>query len=311
MSGAIDLHVDTLSRLLTAGGSFQGAREDLAIDLPRARAGEVAAICGACFVADVQEEPRAEVRKMLALLDQLDADSEVALEKVTSPAELEVLSADRLGVIPTIENARSLEGSVETLEEFAAAGVAFLGVTWNGANELATGCRVDETTGLTAFGREAIQRAAALGLAIDISHLNRAGVAEVLRLDVPMLATHSNARALHEHTRNLDDDQLEALREGDGLVGLNLYPPFLGAPPVTLATFVDHARHIADRLGVERIALGSDLDGIDETPESFTDYRDLPALRVALRSGGFSTEEIDGMFGGNFRRWWRKQRGEG
>lgn len=309
MSGTIDLHVDTISRLLNAGGSFHGERSDLAIDVPRARAGGVAAICGACFVADVQEEPRTEVRKMLALLDELHADHEIAVTRVTNPADLESLPAERLGVIPTIENARSLEGSLDTLEEFAAAGVAFLGVTWNGANELATGCRVDETTGLTSFGRDAIGRAADLGMAIDISHLNRAGVAEVFAMDVPMLATHSNARALHEHTRNLDDDQLDTLRQVDGLVGLNLYPPFLGEGTVTLATFVDHARHIADRLGVDRIALGSDLDGIDETPESFTDYRDLPALREALRSGGFSSAEIEGLFGLNFRRWWARVRG--
>ncbi len=304
MNGAVDLHVDTISRLLAVGGEFRSSHPGLAVDPARAFEGGVAALCGACFTADDDPAPRAHVRRMLTLLRELDTDPECPIRQVRTPAELTRLKPTELGVIATIENARSLEGDLEAVDEFAALGVSILGVTWNAANELATGCGVGDVGGLTEFGRSAIARAADLGLAIDISHLNRAGVAEVLALGVPVLATHSNCRAVHDHRRNLDDAQLSALAARGGVVGLNVYCPFLGTPPVTLETFVAHAQHAAELIGIDRLAFGSDLDGIDETPVGFADYRDMPALRSALRSGGFSASEVDGLFGQNFRRWW-------
>lgn len=304
-TGVIDLHVDTLARLLIEGGEFRSTHEGLAVDPARAFAGGVRALCTACFTADDDPAPRAHVRRMLGLLVLLDDDPLVPVRQIRNPRQLASLPSDQLGCIATIENARSLEGDLEAVDEFAERGVAILGVTWNGKNELATGCGVSEEGGLTPFGREAIARAADLGLAIDLSHLNRAGVDELLALQVPVLATHSNSRAIHDHRRNLDDAQLRSLAAAGGIVGLNVYPPFLGDGAVTLSTFVDHARHLAELIGVDRIAFGSDLDGIDETAEGFRDHRDLPALRSALEEGGFSSREVDGIFGENFVAWWK------
>ena len=307
MREVVDLHVDTFSRLVGEGGEWTGAREDLSVDLPRCREGGVRLLCCACWVPDDDPTPAVSVDRMLDRMEALDRDTATPIRQVRSPAELRALGEGELGILPTIENARSLEGSVERVDDLAARGVRILGVTWNGANELATGCGVSETGGLTRFGREAIERAAARGMAIDISHLNREGVAALLPLGVPTLATHSNARALHDHPRNLDDDQLVALAAADGLVGLNLYPPFLGAGEVSLSCFVSHARHVADLIGAAHLALGSDLDGIDRTPRGFRDHRDLPALADALAAGGFTPTEIDGILGANFLAWWERR----
>jgi membrane dipeptidase len=303
--GAIDLHVDTLSRLLVEGGGIAAARNDLQVDLPRAQAGGVRALCCACFTRDDDPAPRESVARMLDLAARLAADPAHRLRIVATPDELDRLPAGAIGIIPTIENARSLEGDIDTLDAWRARGVAILGLVWNGANDLGEGCGADTGRGLTDFGRAAVHRAADLGMAIDTSHLNPAGVDEVCSLGVPVLATHSNCRAVHDHRRNLDDRQLAALASAGGILGLNLYPPFLGADPVSLATVVAHARHAAGILGADRIALGTDLDGIERTPAGFRDHRDMPALAGALGGGGFSEREVAGIFGENFRRWSR------
>lgn len=306
LAPAIDLHVDTLSRLVDLGGSagIAADRSDLQVDLPRARAGGVRALCTACFTRDDEPAPRARVAAMLAEAERLDRDPGTPARLVRSARELRSLPAGVIGLIPTIENARSLEGDLDLLEVWRERGIAILGLTWNGANELATGCGGDPGPGLTELGREAVRRAALLGMAIDISHLNRAGVEEVLASGVAALATHSNCRAVHDHRRNLDDAQLRSLAAAGGLLGLVLYPPFLGPDPVTLDHFVAHARHAAEVMGAQRIALGTDLDGIERTPAGFRDHRDLPSLAAALAAGGFSRAEVEGILGGNFIRWW-------
>jgi membrane dipeptidase len=306
---AVDLHVDTLSKLLSVGGGLRDPRTELAVDVPRMQEGGIRALCVACFTADDDPSPRDHVRAMLDLAVTLDHDEQTPVQMVRTSTELTALPDRSIGLIPTIENARSLEGDLEALDEFRERGVAILGITWNGANELAQGCGADTGEGLTPFGREAIERAAALGMAIDISHLNPAGTAEVLALGVPVLATHSNCRGVHDHRRNLDDDSLRALAAADGLLGFNLYPPFLGEDPVKIDRFVEHARHGAELLGVDRLALGSDLDGIDRTPEGFRDHRDLPRLGEALRAGGFTETEVAGILGENFVSWWSRSSG--
>lgn len=301
----IDLHVDTLSRLLHEGGEFSGPRPEFHIDVPRAREGGLRAMCAACFTPDDDPSPTASVGRMLDLAEALDRDPETPVRLVRSPDDLSALPEGTLGMIPTIENGRSLGEDLDLLDEWRTRGVALLGVTWNGANALGQGVGADTGEGLTALGRAALLRAASLGMAIDISHLNPAGVEDVCALGVPVLATHSNCRALHDHRRNLDDAQLGALASAGGIVGINLYPPFLGEDPVGVERFVAHVRHAAERIGVERVALGTDLDGIDRTADGFRDVRDLPVLAHALRDDGFSAEEVEGILGGHFLRWWR------
>jgi len=309
-AGAVDLHVDTLSRLVDIGGERGIAvdRPDLQVDLPRARAGGVRALCTACFVRDDEPSPRARVRAMLDEAERLDRDPGTPARIVRAPEAIDDLPPGVVALVPTIENARSLEGDLSTLEEWRERGVALLGITWNGENELGAGCGAEGGGGLTEFGRAAILRAGELGMAIDLSHLNGAGFAQALSLGVPALATHSNCRALHDHRRNLDDAQLRDLAAAGGILGLVLYPPFLAPEPVGLAAFVAHARHAAEVMGAQRVALGSDLDGIERTPEGFRDHRDLPALAAALAAGGFSGAEVAGILGGNFLDWWRRIR---
>ena len=307
----VDLHVDTLSRAVALGlDPNAGDWPSLHVDADRARRGGVRAFLTACFTPDDCAEPAAEVERMLDYADALDAGSGPWL-KVATAGELAALEAGAIGMIPTIENARSLEGSPERIERWFARGVRVLGVTWNGANDLASGVGAEEDLGLTPWGREAIAIAIELGMAIDISHLAPLGVEQLLEQllenDGAVLATHSNAAALWPHRRNLTDAQLRALGAADGLVGINLYPSFLGEGTVDLECVAAHVSHVAELVGVERVAIGTDFDGIDRTPEGIPDVSALPRLDGALRAAGFSDHDVAGVRGENFVRWWRRR----
>jgi membrane dipeptidase len=152
-----------------------------------------------------------------------------------------------------------------------------------------------------------VRRCAELGIAVDVSHLNAAGFWDVARaLDGPLIASHSGVHALCPFSRNLTDDQLDAIAAGGGLVGINFDVGALredGAddadtPPERIA---EHARYVADRVGVDHVALGSDFDGAT-MPAAVGDASGLPAVLAALEAVGFEGDEIDRIAAGNWRR---------
>jgi len=179
--------------------------------------------------------------------------------------------------ILALENGNALCGDLRRLDMLAAKRVKIITLTWNGENELGYGAHCNPRLGLKDFGKQAVQRMLDLGIFPDVSHLNPAGFWEVMELAglsreqrsdgmaPQVLATHSNCAAVCPHPRNLDDGQLRAIFACEGLVGLNLYPEFLGGA----GTAEDLARHLAHlyALGGERhAALGSDFDGCEVHP---------------------------------------------
>lgn len=310
--GAIDLHVDTLWRLSEAAVPWRQQPQhwpDLQVDPTRCLDGQVRLLLTACFTADSEAEPRAHVERMLDLADGLHEHPDVPFQRVTSPEDWLRLPAGAIGFLLTIENAISLEGSVRRLVDWYARGVRIVGITWNGHNQFADGVGVSGTepgAGLSALGRELVELAAELGVAIDLSHLSRRGVDQVLEHEtVAVIATHCNAYSLHEHPRNLTDDQLRRLAQRGGVVGLNFYPLFLAKEAASLDTVASHAAHMAEIMGPAHVSIGSDLDGITETPSGFSSYRDLPEFANSLRRFGFQESDIKGIFRENFLRWWR------
>ena len=301
-----DLHVDTLWRLEEKGGGLTPDRDDLQIDANRCREGKVSLLCTAVFTEDNRADPWEHCCRLLDVKDRLSKDPEEDFRSITSPTDLQDLELGTTGMLATIENARCLEGDISRLEQLHERGVRILGVTWNGANELGQGVLDDHHQGLTDFGQAAVKRATELGWAIDVSHLNREGIIDVCQTGAPVLATHSNARALHEHPRNLSDELLKLLAQSNGLVGVNIFPPFLApsSEAVTLDTVVNHVFHLMEIVGKDRVGLGTDLDGISKTPLGFRDHRDLDLFESALRKNGLDEESAANVLGGNFNKWW-------
>lgn len=245
--------------------------------------------------------------KLAAQFWRLVDRSQGRLVPVRSRAELEKLvpGGGVVGGLLSIEGGESLQGELELLEVFHRLGVRALGLTWNNRNQLADGCLdADAGGGLTRFGREVVASCQERGWVLDVSHLSERGFWELLEItDGPIIASHSNAAAVHPHPRNLTDGQLVALAQRGGVVGLNFHPGFLtGGDRCTSDDVIRHARHIAEVAGSECLGLGSDFDGISRTPDDLPDVAALPRLTEGLARAGFTEEELRGILGGNFRR---------
>jgi membrane dipeptidase len=218
-----------------------------------------------------------------------------------------------------LEGAESIGPSLEALELWYAAGLRSLGPVWSRPNIFGHGVPFispsppDTGPGLTEVGRALVRRCAELGIVIDLSHLNEAGFWDVARMDVgPLVASHSGVHALCPTSRNLTDAQLDAIGKSGGLVGIVfacpfLRPDFADSEDTPLGLIVEHARYVADRIGSQHVALGSDFDGAT-TPAELGGAAGIPKLVQALAEGGFDGDDLAGVAWKNWRRvlaaWW-------
>lgn len=167
----------------------------------------------------------------------------------------------------TVENGSALAGDLDRVEKLARDGVRMMTLTWNGENELGSG----HTTGhgLSAFGRSVIPAMEEQGILVDVSHLNDAGFSDLLQVARrPFAASHSNARAVCGHRRNLTDEQIREMADRRCLIGLNYYSPFLrdDGRPATLEDLFRHVAHFLELGAEDCLALGSDFDGAGLPP---------------------------------------------
>jgi len=183
-------------------------------------------------------------------------------------------------------------------------GVRALGLTWNHPNQLAVGVGQGvKGEGLSEFGKRVVREMNRLHMVVDLAHINEQGFNDAINMsDVPVIVSHANTRALHDHPRNLSDEQLRVLSSNGGVVGLTFYPDFIAPADATLDKLVDHFIHAAEVAGVDHIGLGSDFDGIDKVIGGLEDVTGLPRLVEALCKRGFSVEEVDKITSKNFIR---------
>jgi membrane dipeptidase len=218
-----------------------------------------------------------------------------------------------------MEGAEPIDPGLESLPAWYSAGLRSIGPVWSRANAFATGVRFvmpsspDIGPGLTDAGVALARACAELGILIDLSHLNEAGFWDVAKLEAgPLVASHSGAHAVAAASRNLTDKQLDAIAASGGLVGIVyatsfVRPDFADDPDTPLSAITAHARYVADRIGVDHVALGSDFDGAT-IPAPLGDVAGLPKLLDALREVGFSDSELERIAWHNWRRvldaWW-------
>jgi len=180
---------------------------------------------------------------------------------VTDPGHLgEVLDSGRIALILALEGAEPIGADVEMIPALFRAGIRMASLTWNRRTMMADGAGEAGTRGrLTSLGREGIAQMERLGMTVDVSHLSDEGFWHVAEVSTrPFIASHSSARALHDHPRNLSDEQLRAVAGSGGIVCVNAYGGFLGPVP-TIDVYIDHIAHMIDLVGVDRVALGTDF----------------------------------------------------
>ncbi len=223
------------------------------------------------------------------------------------------VAGDALGAVLHLEGAEPIDPGLEALERWHAAGLRSLGPVWSRPNAFGQGvpfrfpASPETGPGLTPAGVRLVRRCGELGIAVDVSHLNRAGFDDVARvLDAPLVASHSGAHALCPSSRNLTDEQLDAIAASDGAVGITFEVTALRAdghddPDTPVARVVEHVRHVAERIGVEHVALGSDFDGAT-VPRGLAGPADLPRLLAALADAGLTDAEVREVAHGTWRR---------
>jgi membrane dipeptidase len=210
-----------------------------------------------------------------------------------------------IGLLLSIEGGEILGESLFMLDLIYRLGVRSIGLTWNERNAIADGVgELNSKGGLSQFGFKVIARMNALGMIIDVSHINEAGFWDVIQsTNKPIIASHSCSKALCNHPRNLSDRQLQALAENKGLVGVNFCPDFLSnTGGASVDDVVKHICHIAEIAGVDTVGFGSDFDGISSTPQGLKNAARFPFLLEKLKEYGFSTAELIKICHGNFVR---------
>jgi membrane dipeptidase len=218
-----------------------------------------------------------------------------------------------------LEGAEAIDPELESLDLWHSAGLRSLGLVWSRPNAFAYGVPFispsspDTGPGLTDSGRALATACAELGIVLDVSHLNEAGFWDLAAMELgPLVASHSAVHALCQASRNLTDRQLDAIGASGGLVGIVFACPFLRPdfaedPDTPLQLIAQHARYVADRIGVEHVALGSDFDGAT-IPSELSDVAGMPKVLDALAAAEFSDPELDAVSWTNWRRvlaaWW-------
>ena len=306
----IDLHCDTLTDCMYAASEIPDTLDDPARSLSRSQLPED--VHGAQFFA-VFLPDRLRGEEAVRFFDASHENFERQMQKFSSRvspcrnvADMErVWAAGKTAAFLSVENGSAFAGDLSRIEKLKRQGVCAVTLTWNGENELGSGNVTDR--GLTDFGRAAVREMERCGILVDVSHLNDAGLEDVFETaEKPFVATHSNARAICAHKRNLTDAQVKEMVRRGCLIGLNYYGVFL-RDDGNVRSLDDLYRHIAHffDLGAQKdLALGSDFDGAD-LPECLSSPEKIVEAYGYLLSRGLTQQEIDGIFYDNARAFLR------
>lgn len=303
----------------------QGQRNPvLNVTVPRLKRANISttfySVCG-----DSLTHVRGTYRYLNSALENIDALRE---EIDASQGQMKlILSREDVPTAPTpntvhfvlsFEGGRPLEGRLENLRSFYRLGLRSMQITWNLRNELADGVKEERTGGgLSEFGVAVVKEMERLGMVIDLAHISRAGWFDVLEVaSGPICCSHSNCKEVYHHFRTIDDEQIKALAETGGIIGVNAIATMVAAEP-TLDKLVDHISHIADLVGVDHVGLGLDFVkddgplypedeifgvGQNRLVPGFENEDDLVNITECLLKRGFSENDVVKILGGNFLR---------
>ncbi len=300
-----DAHCDTIHRCLRTGAQLQ--ENDGHLDLRRASAFGRFAQVFALF-QDPEEVPQGStmVREGQLLhqkfLREMEQNRNVIVPCRTG-AEVDRAAADgKMAALLSIEGAELLDCRIDRLDMARDWGVRLLNPVWNHANRLSGSNAELPEQGLTSYGRDFARRMEDCGIYPDVSHISDPGFWDLVRLARgPVVASHSNSRSLCPHRRNLTDDMFRAIRDSGGVVGLNLYRPFVG-PAGTMEELAAHVEHFLELGGEKTLCLGGDLDGCEELAAGMEGIQDVPQLWQALAARGYPQTLLEDLFWNNLRR---------
>ena len=299
-----DAHCDTVFRCYLTGEGMRSNGGHIALD--RAGVFESYAQVFTFFHAKENAEKGemlAVAKKMYDLFtSELEKNSDLVVLCKTADDIKNNAGSGKVSAVLSIEGADLLECDPDNIELAQNWGVRLINPTWNFANAISgTHCR-ESDRGLSDLGRAFVKTAEKANIMMDVSHLSEKGFWDLTEIaEKPIVASHSNSRAVYDHSRGLTDDQFKAICETGGVAGLNFYTDFVGTDP-TIDDLIRHLEHFLDLGGEKHVALGGDLDGCETTVKEITGFQDVPKLYDALEKRGYSKELLDDIFWNNWLR---------
>lgn len=299
----IDLHCDALLKLYESKGAYSFYDgEELDVNYKKMVQGKIKVQAFAIFVPP---KIRTEEKFQVAL-DQIYyfyheiLGNNASIKLIKAWTDLDALQDGEIGAILTLEGVDAIGNDLKKLTILYELGVRSIGLTWNHANLAADGIGEPRSGGLTTFGREIVQFNNEHKLFTDVSHLSERAFWDVLEEAKYPIASHSNAKAICAHPRNLSDEQIEAMFEKNAMVHVVYYPEFVSiAKKVKIKHLIEHIDYLCSLGGVHHIGFGSDFDGIDKKIEQLEDAAmHLNLIDKLLKY--FTEEEVRGFAYRNF-----------
>lgn len=302
----IDLHCDTIMMLIDHPTEGDLGNNPWKIDIPKLKKGGYTLQDFALFVElDQETDPYGRYEAMRQLFNEQMERYAADIVHVRSYDEfVTARESGKISALLSVEEGGVFEGSLERLKKAYDDGVRLITISWNFPNGLSyPNGKEYEGKGLTPKGIEFVQYMEELGMIVDCSHLNDAGTFQLGEiLNKPFIASHSNARALTNHPRNLTDDLIRLIANKGGVIGLNFAQAFLGTHWVSqIDDIVRHGLYLRNVGGSEVVALGTDFDGIRPDTE-IADASEMPRLYEAFRAAGLSEDDTDKIFSKNAER---------
>ncbi|MGQ0792879.1 MAG: dipeptidase [Deltaproteobacteria bacterium] len=302
----VDAHEDIAYHLSYFRRDFISPQIPCQITLPWLKQGGIGLVFNTIYVpAEFKPHRTTEVAlSQLAIYDEIYKTHGDDVFQVRSVGDLARFGGGKIGFLTLMEGADAIP-EPEHLGEFYRRGVRIIGLAWNDRNQYASGNNTD--SGLSDAGRELIREMNRLRITLDLSHLNERGFWEAINeTSLAPIASHSNARSVCDHPRNLRDEQILAVSKRGGVVGLVLYNYFIkkgGESPALEDIFI-HADYIINLCGEDHLGIGSDLDGADarDFPKEIQTVADIPKIARYFLDRGYSEGRVRKIMGGNFLR---------
>ncbi len=310
----IDGHIDTVLNLEKDNYDFSTYNPSFHVDLPRLKKAGVGIEIFALYVEE-KFKPHFAVERTIQLIDRFyqifAKNNEMLLIKNYQDIN-KVRDNNKIGAILAIEGGEGIF-DLCALRTFYRLGVRLITLTWNNRNHIADGVNEAGTGGgLTNYGKKLVKKMNEIGMIVDLSHISPTGFWDVINIcKQSPVASHSNARAICDVPRNLSDKQIIALAKKRSIIGINFCPDFLNkSGKAEIKDVIKHINYIKNLVGIEYIGLGTDYDGIINTPSGLEDISYLPVLAEELLTNGFSKTEIKMIFQENWLRIFREVMGE-
>ena len=302
----LDTHCDT-PMFFSQDIHFETRDKRILVDLPKMTEGRLDATIMVAYIPQkgLETSPKGYADGIFDQIERIANENSAVLSIARTPADLLANKmAGRKSIMLGIENGHAIEGKIENLEHFAQRGIVYMTLCHNGDNDICDSAKGSQTHGgVSAFGEQVIHRMNELGVMVDLSHAAETSFYNALEISsTPIVCSHSSAKALCNHPRNLTDEQMKALAKAGGVCQITLYPGFLRTDEkATIMDAMEHLEHAIKVMGIDHVGLGTDFDGDGGVP-GLADASELSNFTRQLLLRRYSEADIQKIWGGNFLR---------